>query len=293
MATLVSTKWTVYKGRIANIPGVFWYRNGVFRCEPVRVAKQEQQTNSPIRHDNGAPAITLIDQKGRNLRNKYNIFRFINMTTSSPGNMPDRIESNGDNDESVSDQSVSNVQPISFDACIADPTSPWADQDFNDLIDQYHRVVYQYAYRLSGNQADAEDLSQQVFLQAYQKIGQLKDPGKIKSWLLSIVRNSYFKLGRRRRPVAASTVEINVDKIPANDNALDAIDSESLQIGLDQLDESQRVIVTLYYFEQLSYKEIATALDIKIGTVMSRLSRAKSRLRGFLFDENGQNESTQ
>ena len=153
----------------------------------------------------------------------------------------------------------------------------------DDLIDRYHASVYRYLYRLAGNGADAEDLAQQTFLIAHQRMHQIREPGKAKAWLLTVARSCFLKMGRRRRPVDAATLELDVDLIPTEIEENELVDSERLQMALNQLDENQRVILMMFYFQQLSYQEISEQLDIKIGTVMSRLSRAKSRLRGVLL----------
>lgn len=158
------------------------------------------------------------------------------------------------------------------------------------LIDHHHAAVYRYAYRLTGNANDAEDLSQQTFLMAHQRLEQLRDLEKCLSWLLSIVRNSFLKMNRRQRPSCAANLELDVDQIQQPMLEKMPIDGERLQMAFDQIDDSHRLILAMFYFEQLSYKQIATQLDVKIGTVMSRLSRAKSRLRASLaslsFTEN-------
>lgn len=153
------------------------------------------------------------------------------------------------------------------------------------LIDQHHEVVFRYSFRLAGNQADAEDLSQQTFLIAQQKLEQLRNPESAKGWLLTICRNRFLKSIRRSQQATISSSELPVEEIPDELPGDDWIDSELIQNCLEQLPEEYRVVLLMFYFEQLSYKEIADQLDVKIGTVMSRLSRAKSRLRGLLFEE--------
>ncbi|MFV1966582.1 MAG: RNA polymerase sigma factor [Pirellulaceae bacterium] len=151
-----------------------------------------------------------------------------------------------------------------------------------DLVLDHYQSVYRYAYRLSGRAEDAEDLSQQTFLLAHRKLRQLREPEKAIRWLFAILRSCYFKSGRKRRPIAAVNLELDVDAVP--DGGLRAardgdIDEERLQQAIDELPDEFKVVLLMFYFEEFSYKEIAARLDIKIGTVMSRLSRAKSRLR--------------
>jgi RNA polymerase sigma-70 factor (ECF subfamily) len=155
--------------------------------------------------------------------------------------------------------------------------------DIAELVSKHHRAVFGYAYRLSGSVPDAEDLSQQVFLVAQQKLGQLRKVESAKSWLFAILRNCFLKSRQRQRPVAAANLQLDVDTIPNAPPKSEDIDRERLQQALDELPEAFRIVLVLFYFEQCSYKEIAEKLELPIGTVMSRLARAKSHLRAKLF----------
>jgi len=146
------------------------------------------------------------------------------------------------------------------------------------LIHQYHGDVYRYGFRLSGNAADADDLAQQVFLAAHQKIDQLREMERARGWLLAITRNQFFKMYRRRRPVDSSSLELDVNQVP-DDLEKEEFDQERLQAALDEMPEPYRTVLLMFYFEDLSYQEIADTIQVAIGTVMSRLSRAKGQLR--------------
>lgn len=143
------------------------------------------------------------------------------------------------------------------------------------VLDHYEEV-YRYAYRLSGKQADAEDLCQQTFLLAHRKLHQLRDEGKLKSWLFTILRSCFLKSCRANQPLTGQ--ELLVDELPAPHDD-DEIDREQLQLAINELPEEFRLVVMMFYFDGLSYKEIAAELELPTGTVMSRLSRAKGRLR--------------
>ena len=75
------------------------------------------------------------------------------------------------------------------------------------LIENHHESVYRYAYRLTGNVSDAEDLTQQTFMMAHQRLDQLREPAKCLSWMLTIVRNSFLKMNRRQRPSCAANLD--------------------------------------------------------------------------------------
>lgn len=167
-----------------------------------------------------------------------------------------------------------------------------AQMDLGSLVGQYHGDVYRYAYRLSGNQSDAEDLAQQTFLIAHERFDQLRDPDKAAAWLFAILRSCYLKSRRRRRPVAAANLELDVEAIPDIVSEEEEIDSDLLQLAIDELPEEYKLVLVMFYFEECSYKEIAAKLSIPIGTVMSRLARAKGRLRGRLYQAEGSRQKT-
>ncbi len=161
--------------------------------------------------------------------------------------------------------------------------TPRQDRDIAQLVSEHHQAVYRYAYRLTGSVADAEDLSQQVFLAAQQKLAQLRQVESAGSWLLAMLRNAFLKSRHKRRPTLAANLELNLDNIPAEIPGDEAIDRQQLQAAIDALPAGYRVVLLMFYFEDRSYREIAAALDLPIGTVMSRLARAKSHLRSRLF----------
>jgi RNA polymerase sigma-70 factor, ECF subfamily len=161
---------------------------------------------------------------------------------------------------------------------MADPGPPL---DVAQLVRDHHEVLYRYAYRLCGSVADAEDLTQQVFLTAQQKCGQLRDSGCVRAWLFTILRNCYAKSFRGRLPL--SPTELDLNELP-DDEVERSIDSERLQAAINSLCEEFKLVVLLFYFEQRPYREIADILEIPMGTVMSRLARAKSQLRQALVE---------
>jgi RNA polymerase sigma-70 factor (ECF subfamily) len=158
-----------------------------------------------------------------------------------------------------------------------------APLDMRTLVVDHHRDVYRYAYRLTGRVADAEDLTQQTFLIAQQRLHQVRQPERVLSWLFAILRTCYLKSGRKSVPLPATGIELDVASIP--DRAIEtSIDQELLQAAIDELPDEFKLVLVMFYFEECSYKEIAERLQIPIGTVMSRLTRAKGRLRTRLLE---------
>jgi len=156
-----------------------------------------------------------------------------------------------------------------------------AQMDIARLVAEHHQPVFRYAYRLTGSVPEAEDLTQEVFLTAQKRISQLRQPEKVQAWLFRILRNCFLKSRQRRarRPLALTDLALDANLLPAQTPAADQIDRRELQEALNQLPDQARVILTMFYFENLSYREIAEELEVPIGTVMSRLSRAKGHLR--------------
>jgi len=155
------------------------------------------------------------------------------------------------------------------------------DDRLSSLIERHYAVVYRFAYRLSGSAADAEDLTQHAFLTAQEKLDQLRDPERSGGWLYAIVRNTYLKQCRGPRGIG----EASLDDVPepmAAGPVNTEIDAEVLQSALNEMPEAYRTPLILFYFDEFSYKEIAERLDVPIGTIMSRLSRAKRFLRSRL-----------
>ena len=157
--------------------------------------------------------------------------------------------------------------------------------DVTRLVLEHHVDVYRYAYRLAGSVADAEDLTQQTFLLAQAHRAQLRDPALAQRWLFSILRHEFFRGQRKQRPTPAGMLADVCDAAVGADGRHDgAIDQEALQRALNELPDEFKIVLLLFYFEERSYREIAEELELPLGTVMSRLSRAKRHLRGKLSE---------
>ena len=156
------------------------------------------------------------------------------------------------------------------------PANP---QQIEALVAEYYSPLYRYGYRLSGRAGDADDLTQETFCVAQVQLRHLRDPGRVKQWLYSILRNCYLQRVRHDQRQKLVSVE-GLDEIAeAAPEALPEVSSEELQTALNELPELFRTPVILYYFEEFSYREIAEQMELPIGTVMSRLARAKAHLR--------------
>ncbi len=156
--------------------------------------------------------------------------------------------------------------------------------DFQTLVDAHYAALYRFALSLARNEADACDLTQQTFFQWANKGHQLKDSTKVKSWLFTSLYREF--LGRNRHSTRFPHVELEEFVASGGDEPSaapviqsDKIDGQTVLAALAHVEEAYRAPLTLFYLEELSYKEIAVVLEIPIGTVMSRLSRGKAMLR--------------
>ncbi len=157
-------------------------------------------------------------------------------------------------------------------------------QTVQRLVEDHYVALYRYAYRLSGSSADAEDLTQEAFCKAQVNFGQLRDASRAKPWLFSILRNAYLHRVRADRQQHCVPLDGVGDLPESLPEPLPDIDPEQLQQALNDLPEAFRTPIVLYYFEDFGYREIAEQMDLPIGTVMSRLARAKAYLRVRLLE---------
>jgi len=174
-------------------------------------------------------------------------------------------------------------------------------QAFDELVHRHHKQAYNIAYRMTGNHADAEDLTQEAFIRAFRFFGQYKRELPFDSWLYKIMSNVFVDTLRRRpkahirsidAPVATEDGEAMIeipDDSPGPEDALlsEQMDSR-IQGALNSLPEDFRLAVIYADVEGLSYEEIADAMRCSIGTVRSRLHRGRKmlreRLKGFAVE---------
>lgn len=166
-------------------------------------------------------------------------------------------------------------------------------EKFWSLAQDQTRFLYNVASKYAGNHYDAEDLVQETLYTAYNKFHQLRDSRKIKSWMFTILRNHFLKSQRKKAPVQADEFENGIDYLTRLESASSQPDvasayerkaeAETIQSILDTLPEKHKTVLILYYMEDSSYHEIAEMLGVPIGTVMSRLSRARQMMKKALI----------
>jgi len=160
---------------------------------------------------------------------------------------------------------------------------PGSRLKIQELVQLHYVPLYRYAFRLSGSAADADDLTQDAFCQAQLKLSQLRDATRAKAWLFSILRNAYLHRVRDAKRQRTVSLEYVGDLAERLAEPVPDIDPQRLQLVLDELPEDFRTPLILFYFEDFSYRDIAEQMEVPLGTVMSRLARAKAHLRARLL----------
>lgn len=166
---------------------------------------------------------------------------------------------------------------------------------FSQIVRRYQRAVYRVAWALTRNASDADDLAQETFVRAYQAIGRFRPGEPLYPWLARIATNLAYSLFRRRRrrpetplePLVEAGRQWGVEDDPADDVA-GAEHAEHLRAAFGELSPEHQAVLALRVVEEQSYEEIAATLRIPMGTVMSRLSRARAELRAHLARRTGE-----
>lgn len=160
------------------------------------------------------------------------------------------------------------------------------DQDaFTDLVLTYQRAVYNLTYRMLNNTVEAEDAAQEVFIRVYNNLERYDMQRSFKTWVLSIASHYCIDEIRKRRLSWLSVDDLLPGELMAaiehrsiEDLAIDGERNQTMQDMLTLLKPDERAIIILRYWNDLSYEEIADALDTNVGVVKSRLFRARQAL---------------
>lgn len=152
-----------------------------------------------------------------------------------------------------------------------------------ELVAEHADSVYRLAYRLSGNQHDAEDLTQETFIRVFRSLKNYQ-PGTFKGWLHRITTNLFLDMVRHRNKIRMEALPEDYERVegksvtPEEEYTRSNLDPV-LQRALDELSPEYRVAVILCDVVGMSYEEIATTLGVKLGTVRSRIHRGRSQLK--------------
>ncbi|HTY71511.1 MAG TPA: RNA polymerase sigma factor SigE [Actinomycetes bacterium] len=201
------------------------------------------------------------------------------------GDVEERARPDGEAVESI-DGPATPAAPAA-DAAGEHPPAPWQPPSWEQVVVEHGDRVYRLAYRLTGNKHDAEDLTQEVFVRVFRSLSTYT-PGSFEGWLHRITTNLFLDQVRRRNRIRFDALgEDASDRIEGREpspehTVVEGVMEADVQAALDSLPEDFRAAVVLADVEGLTYEEIAETLDIKLGTVRSRIHRGRSQLRAAL-----------
>jgi RNA polymerase sigma factor (sigma-70 family) len=162
--------------------------------------------------------------------------------------------------------------------------TPWVPPTWEEVVEQHSARVYRLAYRLTGNQHDAEDLTHDVFLRVFRSLSSYQ-PGTFEGWLHRITTNVFLDKMRRKQRIRfdaltdeAAARLASREKGPEQ-TVYDGMFDDDIQRALDALQPDFRAAVVLCDIEGLTYEEVAQTLGVKLGTVRSRIHRGRAQLR--------------
>lgn len=163
---------------------------------------------------------------------------------------------------------------------------------FNELVLQYEKRVFNFAYHMSGNYDDAHDVAQEAFIRVFNSISTFRGDANFTTWLYRIVTNVYLDERKRQKSHMHTSLEEYIeleentvtrqveDTSPTPDHLVETGERDAmLHHAIQELPEYQRVMVVLYHTQSKSYEEIAQIMKLPIGTVKSRLNRARLALK--------------
>jgi len=158
------------------------------------------------------------------------------------------------------------------------------DEALRELVALWEKPLFYYVRRLVKSEEDAWDVLQEAWIRVIRGIGMLRNPESIPSWLYRIARNAAFNYTRDNpKLVPLSDEETNLAGIESSeDQGFSAGDAEAIHWGLQQLPPAQGEVLTLFFLEEFSLKEISSITGVSIGTVKSRLYYAKQALQGII-----------
>ncbi len=160
--------------------------------------------------------------------------------------------------------------------------------DFSYLIDKYKDMVFTLAFRITGNREDAEEVSQDVFLKAYRGLAAFRGTSKFSTWLYRIAYNHSISRIRKKQPdiLSYDSLEIRLDEwqgeTDVNHERLDDIPATYVKQAFEQLEETDMAVLTMFYQDELSVKEIANATGLSISNIKVKLFRGRKKLTDVL-----------
>ncbi|MEM7132436.1 MAG: RNA polymerase sigma factor [Chloroflexota bacterium] len=178
-----------------------------------------------------------------------------------------------------------------YERLVTTARSPHCDQlqrhaAFAQLVTEFRTITLSYAYQVLGDEQLAQDIAQESFLTAYQRLAQLREPAAFPGWLRRIVHTQCHRVTRTRRPqnvpleLAELTHPVDGDlaQLMADEDAAQHM-IDGVMSAVAELPDHERVVVRLFYLDGYSIRDVAEALDLPITTIKKRLQYARARLR--------------
>jgi RNA polymerase sigma-70 factor (ECF subfamily) len=169
---------------------------------------------------------------------------------------------------------------------------------FDDLVRRHEKRAYQYAFRLTSNPEEAADIVADAFIRIFNALQNFRSQSAFTTWMYRILTNCYLDLRKKEKnrqtvsldqPTNADGVEVERQIEDTSDGPGEEVEKnareQAVQDAIQQLPEYQRAMLVMYHVEMLSYEQIADALDLPLGTVKSRLNRARLSLRELLVKD--------
>jgi RNA polymerase sigma-70 factor (ECF subfamily) len=226
----------------------------------------------------GAPRIDLGELRRRRAARKQALERSRRNTDAIPDTAMPAATTTANSTADTAD-----AVDTSLDAAVVG----WEPPSWDEIVRTHSQRVYRLAYRLTGNQHDAEDLTQEVFIRVFRSLSSYT-PGTFEGWLHRITTNLFLDMVRRRARIRFDSLgEDADDRLPGREPSperlyVDTHMDADIEQALAALAPEFRAAVVLCDIEGLSYEEIAATLDVKLGTVRSRIHRGRSQLRAAL-----------
>lgn len=189
------------------------------------------------------------------------------------------------------------LSPAQEDAALVQRVRSGDRTAMDEIVQRHYRNVFNLAYRLSGNYDDAQDIVSEAFIRVHNALPSFRGDAHFTTWLYRIVKNVFLDERKKQRVRAHSSLEemVDLDDSAVSRQVEDPAPgpewlvergerSETVHQAVQQLPEAQRLMIALYHFQHRSYEEIAEVMGLPIGTVKSRLNRARQALSGKLRD---------
>ncbi|MBV8370003.1 MAG: sigma-70 family RNA polymerase sigma factor [Candidatus Eremiobacteraeota bacterium] len=170
--------------------------------------------------------------------------------------------------------------PVEDDQALIAATLAGRSEAFGELVSRYQRAVYHLAVRTLHDRTEAEDAAQEAFLKAYRALATFRPGAKFSTWIFTICYRACCDRLAKRKRFSGEELPDRADSAAGPELLAERSDeAERLRAAIDGLPEKYRTVITLYHLQGKQYEEIATVLNLPLGTVKTHLFRAKEQLR--------------